>query len=153
AIVKLEVKVTDTADHSETITKTYPVSDQPIRVSVIPEGGRLVPSMENRIFVAAIYPDGSPAAKSGVKLWAGKEAKGDPLATVKTNDAGLAEFAVTPKAEQFRQANWGQRNVEMLGGKVQQVWGPQMVFDLAAEAKDAKGARATAKAEVNSEPL
>src|SRR5262249_47839252 len=40
ALVKLEIKVTDTADHSETITKTYSVSDQPIRVSLIPEGGR-----------------------------------------------------------------------------------------------------------------
>ncbi|HZT82435.1 MAG TPA: MG2 domain-containing protein, partial [Gemmataceae bacterium] len=152
ALVKLDVKVTDTADHSETITKTYPVSDQPIRVSVIPEGGRLVPDMENRVFVAAIYPDGSPA-KCDVKLWAGKEAKGKPLAEVTTNDAGLAEFAVTPKPEQFRQGNWGQRNVEMLGGQVQQAWGPQMLFDLAAEAKDAKGAKATAKAEVHSEPL
>src|SRR5262249_51888128 len=31
ALVKLEVKVTDTADHSETVTRTYPVSDQAIR--------------------------------------------------------------------------------------------------------------------------
>src|SRR5262249_21356057 len=62
AIVKLEVKITDTADHTETITKTYPVSSTPVRVSLIPEGGRVVPGLENRIFVAAIYPDGSPAA-------------------------------------------------------------------------------------------
>src|SRR5262249_1810678 len=32
AIVKVEAKITDTTDHSETITKTYPVSDKPIRV-------------------------------------------------------------------------------------------------------------------------
>src|SRR5205807_3153004 len=62
ALVKLDVKVTDTADHGETVTRTYNVSDQPIRVSLIPEGGRLVPGMENRVFAAAIYPDGSPAA-------------------------------------------------------------------------------------------
>src|SRR5262249_25845170 len=61
ALVKLEVKVTDLADHTETFTRTYPVSNQAIRVSLIPEGGRLVPGMENRVFAAALYPDGSPA--------------------------------------------------------------------------------------------
>src|SRR5581483_10532174 len=61
ALVRLEVKVTDTADHTEVINKTYPVSAQPIQVSLIPEGGRIVPGLENRIFAAAIYPDGSPA--------------------------------------------------------------------------------------------
>jgi hypothetical protein len=34
AFVRLEVKITDTADHSETIQKTYTVSDQPIRISL-----------------------------------------------------------------------------------------------------------------------
>src|SRR5262249_39675587 len=34
AIVQLEVKVTDTADHSETISRTYPVSDRSIQVSL-----------------------------------------------------------------------------------------------------------------------
>src|SRR5262249_8871799 len=68
ALVRLEVKVTDTADHSETFTRTYPVSDQPIKVSLIPEAGRLVPGVENRVFAAAIYPDGSPA-RCEVKVW------------------------------------------------------------------------------------
>src|SRR5262249_39190951 len=142
ALVKLDVKVTDTADHSEQLTRTYNVSDQPIRVSLIPEGGRLVPGMENRVFAAAIYPDGSPAP-CDVKLWLGKEAKGDPLAKVKTNEAGLAEFRFTPQAAQFRgEGNNEQRNVEMLGGQVIQVWAPKMVLDVQAEARDAKGSQA-----------
>src|SRR5262249_52732967 len=141
AIVKLEVKITDSADHPETVVKSYPVSDQPIRLSLIPEGGKLVPGMKNRVFVAAIYPDGSPAECS-VKLWTGQGAgqapgiggpgfpgggpvpgppvgirrpgpaiqpgaaqppgaqpkpqpKGEPVATLKTNKAGLAEFQFT----------------------------------------------------------
>src|SRR5438552_4659990 len=61
AFVRLEVQVTDTADHSETISKQYTVSDQPIRVSLIPENNRIVPNLENRIFAAATYPDGTPA--------------------------------------------------------------------------------------------
>src|SRR5260370_41379101 len=60
--------------------------------------------------------------------------KGEPLAMLKTNAAGLAEFKITPKADQLRTANWGQQDIEMLGGK-QQRWGPQILFDLHAVAK------------------
>lgn len=196
-IVKVEVKLTDTADHTETITRTYPVSDQPVRVTLIPEGGRLTPNVENRVFAAALYPDGSPA-KCEVKLWdrdAGKEKpaaeapgkpaqplapafpgrirggpvavapqgqaeaplpaweKAKPLATVQTNDAGLAEFRFTPKAELFRPGQWANRNIEILGGQTRQQWGPKAVYDLMAEAKDGKGANATVTAALTSEPL
>src|SRR5579884_115724 len=153
ALVKVEAKVTDTADHSETITRTYPVSAQPIQVSLIAEGGRLIPDLENRIFAAAVYPDGSPAAKCAVKVWQGQASKGKPLADVKTNEAGLAEFTVTPKAGQFRQGAWSQRNIEMLGGQQTQAWGPQQLFDLTAEARDTKGDTAKTTASLASEPF
>jgi 5-hydroxyisourate hydrolase-like protein (transthyretin family) len=109
ALVKLEAKVTDTADHTETITKTYPVSAQAIQVSLIAEGGRLVPDMENRIFTAAVYPDGSPAAKCNIKIWrAGlrerpEAANSKPLAEVKTNEAGLAESQPATTTEERNQ--------------------------------------------------
>jgi hypothetical protein len=148
ALVKLEIKITDTADHSETITKTYAVSEQPIRVSLIPEGGRLLPGTENRIFAAAIYPDGSPAA-CVVALWTGKEGKGEPLTTVRTNEAGLAEFKFTPMADQFRYAGNEQQVAEMLGAMNQPIWGPRYVYDLVAQARDAKGSTARAAVEVN----
>lgn len=151
AIVRLEVKLTDTADHTETISKTYPVANQPIQISLIPEGGRLVPGVENKVFAAAVYPDGAPASCS-VSLWLGREAKGKPYALVKTNEAGLAEFRVTPKAEQLRQGQWGQQNVEMLGG-TQPSWRPQILFDLFAAADDGQGHRARANAEVHCDPL
>jgi 5-hydroxyisourate hydrolase-like protein (transthyretin family) len=153
ALVKLEAKVTDSADHSETITRTYPVSAQPIQVSLIAEGGRLIPDMENRIFAAAVYPDGSPAAKCAVKVWQGQAAKGKPLAEIKTNEAGLAEFIVMPKAGQFRQGPWGQRNIEMLGGQQTQAWGPQQMFDLTTEVRDDKGEMTTLVLALNSEPF
>ncbi len=151
ALVKLEVKVTDTADHTETITRTYAVSDQAIRVSLIPEGGRLVAGMENRAFAAALYPDGSPA-KCLVRLWSGREVKGEPLAALQTNDAGLAEFTFTPRPEQFRQLDWQMQPVEMLGGQVPQVWGPHFVADLTAETKDDKGTVARTTLAVNRDP-
>ena len=153
ALVKLEAKVTDTADHTETIVKTYPVSAQAIQVSLIAEGGRLIPDMENRLFAAAVYPDGSPAAKCAIKIWQGQAAKGKPLAEVQTNEAGLAEFTVTPKAGQFRQGGWSQRTIEMLGGQLIQAGGPQQLFDLRAEARDAKGETASTSVQLNSEPF
>src|SRR5262249_7206040 len=125
---------------------------QAIRVSIIPESGRLVPGLENRLFVAAIYPDGHPAPCT-VKLWTGREGKGDPLATGKTNAAGLAEFRLTPKPEQFRAAHWEQKNIEMLGGQARPVWGQKHLLDLTAEAKDARGNTARAVTEVASDPL
>ena len=153
ALVKLEVKLTDSADHSETVTKTYPVSDQAIRVSLIPEAGRLTPGMENRIFAAAIYPDGSPA-KCDVQIWMGKKpANGAPLASLKTNDAGLAEFKLTPKPEQFHSGEWKERQIEMLGGQTFPVGGQQLLFDLTAQAKDVRGAQATATVALNADPL
>jgi 5-hydroxyisourate hydrolase-like protein (transthyretin family) len=153
ALVKLEAKVTDTADHSETITRTYPVSAQPIQVSLIAEGGRLIPDMENRIFAAVVYPDGSPASKCTVKVWQGQAAKGKPLADIKTNEAGLAEFTITPRAGQFRQGPMGQRNIEMLGGQQTQAWSPQQLFDLTTEARDDKGDSTTLVLSLNSEPF
>jgi hypothetical protein len=152
ALVKLEVKVTDTADHAETINRTYPVSDQSIRVSLIPEGGRLVPGMENRVYAAAIYPDGNPAVCT-IDFWMGREAKGEALTRVKTNASGLAEFTIKPKAEQFRAANWEVQNVEMLGGTTVQSWGQKQLLDMTLKARDAKGDVTQTVAELNSLPF
>jgi 5-hydroxyisourate hydrolase-like protein (transthyretin family) len=151
ALLKLDVKVTDTADHTEAVVKNYTVSDQPIQINLIPEGGRLVPGLDNRVFAAAVYPDGSPAACE-VKLWVGKEAKGKPLASVQTNDAGLAEFHLTPKADQLRPGDPEQRTIEMLGGN-QVVGGQQILMDVVATAKDRQGSVARAAVQLNAHPM
>ncbi len=151
AVVRLEAKVTDTAEHTETVSRMVPVSDRPIRVSLLPEAGRLVPGIENTVFVAALYPDGSPAA-CNVDVWLGQKAEGKTLAKLKTNEAGLAEFKLTPRPEQFRAGGWGQQNVEMLGG-TQQRWMPSNLFDLTAQASDRKGNKAVSVAHLSSEPL
>jgi hypothetical protein len=152
ALLRLEVQITDTADHTETVNRSYPVSDQSIRVSLIPEGGRLVPDMENRIYAAALYPDGNPAA-CALSLWLGRQAKGKPLATLKTNAAGLAEFTIKPKANQFRRGQWEMQTIEMLGGNAPQIWDQKLLLDLVAQAKDQSGNVAQTVAEVNSQPL
>ena len=83
-------------------------------------------------------------------MWLGQEAKDKPFATLKTNDAGLAEFKLTPKAEQFRPGEWGQQQRRDARRPARRrSWGQQNLFDLTAEAKDAKGntAKTTADAE------
>ncbi|MFO0877150.1 MAG: alpha-2-macroglobulin family protein [Gemmataceae bacterium] len=137
AIVKLEARITDAASHTETLTKTYPVSDRPIQLTFLPEGGRIIPSVENRIHVAALYPDGSPAT-CGVEVYFGAAPAGKPMATLRTGANGLAEFRFTPKADQITANEWGQRNVEMLGG-MQQQWGPTNYLQVAATARDDRG--------------
>src|SRR5262249_10187043 len=150
-----------------------------IRVSLIPEGGRVVPGLENRIFVAAIYPDGSPAScdvklrlrpakneplemprrdtkdKVDLAMLVGlvsttvitgdnadkpdKKPADEPIAKVRTNEAGLAEFTVTPKPEQFSKADWSQQNIEMLGGQQRPWWGQKSYLDIEVEVTDKKG--------------
>lgn len=149
-LVKLDVEVKDTADQKQSIVKNFTVSEQPIQISLIPEGGKLVPEMENRIFAAAVYPDGTPA-EANVKLWLGKEAKGNALATVKTSPSGLAEFKFTPKKGDLRQGNFGQQKMEFLGGQ-QIAWLPEIVVDLYAEARDGKGNVAKVANTVNTQP-
>jgi hypothetical protein len=113
ARIRLEARLTDTAGHTESASLTRPVSDQPIQVSFIPENGRVVPDMENRIFVAALYPDGKPA-KCSLGVWLGNSRKDKPFATLTTNESGLAELRLTPKSSQFRSG--GARNaVEFIG--------------------------------------
>jgi uncharacterized protein YfaS (alpha-2-macroglobulin family) len=152
ALVRLEVKITDGAGHSETVSRTLPVSDRAIQVNLIPEGGRLIPGLENRVFVAAISPDGTPIV-CDVDVWLGAAGEGKPTASVKTGTNGLAEFRFTPKAEQFRAGPNEQHNIEMLGGQTVQAWAPKGLLDVVCRAKDARGDSAEAKVMLSSEPF
>lgn len=61
-LVKLEIEVTDTADHAEKKTVTTTVSEGALVLHAFPEGGRIMPGLPNGFFVVAAYPDGTPAA-------------------------------------------------------------------------------------------
>ena len=89
-----------------------------------------MPGLENRVFAAAIYPDGSPAAVRRQVLGRQGEPRASRWPRVKTNEAGLAEFQVTPKAEQFRPGEWAQQNIEMLGGRPGLAVASRSCFDL-----------------------
>jgi hypothetical protein len=141
AEVLLEVKATDLTGRSETVRRALPVSDQPIRVSLIPDGGRLVPELENRVHVAAIYPDGRPAA-CAVIIRQGKAPQAALLTSVQTSALGLTTFRFTPKKTDFCVGPRQKHVREMLGNrhKVEQV--PGLLFDLVVEARDARGVAA-----------
>ncbi len=61
ARVLIEATVKDSAGHSETRGQPITVSDSPLLITAIPEGGTLVPGLENEVFILTSYPDGTPA--------------------------------------------------------------------------------------------
>ena len=62
ARVLIEATVKDSAGHAETRGEPITVSQIPLVLTAIPEGGTLVPNLENQVFLLASYPDGTPAA-------------------------------------------------------------------------------------------
>ena len=91
ARVLIEATVKDSASHAETRGEPITVSDSPILLTAIPEGGTLVPHLENQVFVLASYPDGSPA-KSDLRVRAG----GSVDQATSTDDGGVAIVHVRP---------------------------------------------------------
>jgi hypothetical protein len=61
AQVLVEATVKDSAGHSESRGAPITVSEQPILITAVPEGGTLIPGLENQVFIVTSYPDGQPA--------------------------------------------------------------------------------------------
>ncbi len=59
-----EATVQDSAGHSETRGETITVSQTPLLIMAVPEGGTLIPHLENQVFLLSSYPDGTPASAS-----------------------------------------------------------------------------------------
>src|SRR5258708_4460260 len=73
------------AGHAETRGEPITVSDSPLLITAVPEGGTLIPSLENQVFILTSYPDGSPA---NTELTV--RAAGNPDQHVVTDDSGVA---------------------------------------------------------------
>ena len=136
--VRLEVTVTEGAGHSETVSRSFPVSNQAMRLIVVPEGGRLVPELDNRVYVAAVYPGGSPAPCKLV-VRRGRKPGGQLIAAMETNALGLAEFHFSPFASHFRNGPLEKPDRKILGGEDPPVMLPKRTYDLMLEARDSKG--------------
>ena len=98
ARVFLDVQVRDTAGQEERRTFSRVVTDQPLKVAVIPENGRLVNGMANRVWLYASSADGAPLPGVAVTAARGDKPGRDALNAV-TNDLGVAMIEVVPTAD------------------------------------------------------
>jgi len=85
ARVLIEATVKDSAGHAETRGEPVTVSDSPLILTAIPEGGKLIPNLENQVFLLASYADGKPAT-ADVRV----RAAGNPDQSVTTDAGGVA---------------------------------------------------------------
>ncbi len=85
AALLLEATVKDAAGHAETHGQPITVSDSPLTITAVPEGGTMVPHLENQVFIVIASPDGTPAVAT-VKV----HADGNPDQTVATDESGVA---------------------------------------------------------------
>src|SRR5262249_5121403 len=93
ARVLIEATVKDSAGHSETRGEPITVSQSPLLVNAIPEGGTLIPNLENQVFILTSSADGKPATAS-VKVRG--EGNSDQAAT--SDEGGVAVIRLRPGA-------------------------------------------------------
>src|SRR5262249_9486073 len=62
ARVLIEATVKDSAGHAETRGQPITVAESPLLITAVPEGGTLVPNLQNEVFILTSYPDGTPAS-------------------------------------------------------------------------------------------
>jgi hypothetical protein len=87
----IEATVKDSAAHSETRGEPITISRAPLLVAAIPEGGTLIPHLDNQIFLLSSYPDGTPAKTSlTVHLPGGHEQRAS------TDSSGVALVHLNP---------------------------------------------------------
>ncbi len=89
----IEATVKDAADHAETRGEPITVSEAPLLITAVPEGGTLIPHIENEVFLLSAYADGSPAKTAlTVHRPDGHEER------LSTDDAGVAVLKMNPGA-------------------------------------------------------
>jgi hypothetical protein len=152
ALLKLDISVKDTADHFEKATRTYSVSNNPMNVSLMPESGRLVPGVENTVYVVAAYPDGSPAQADVTVSVQGKKPEPVFKGSLKTNETGFASFSFTPSGDDLQPGQWVNR-LGIFGSD--NGYGPQqyqeMQMPVTVTAVDKQGWKAETKAVLKAE--
>src|SRR6202035_4582437 len=90
ARVLVEATVKDSAGHSETRGEPITVSEAPLLITAVPEGGTLIPNLENKVFILTSYPDGKPAAGAVLHV------AGTIGQQATTDQGGVAEMSLTP---------------------------------------------------------
>jgi uncharacterized protein YfaS (alpha-2-macroglobulin family) len=93
ARVLIEATVMDSAGHAETRGEPITVSASPLLITAVPEGGTLVPNLENQVFILTSYPDGTPA-KADVTV----RAAGNEVQHATTDEGGIAMVTLKPRS-------------------------------------------------------
>ena len=104
APVVVEATVKDSTEHAEMRGEPVTVSESPLLITAIPEGGTLVPDLDNEIFILTSYPDGTPA-RTTLKVHLPSNLERIPLIGEKpmhaqqleTDDVGVAVFHFRPE--------------------------------------------------------
>ena len=94
ARVLIEATVKDSAGHAETRGEPITVSESPLIVTAVPEGGALIPNLENQLFILTSYPDGKPAVAQ-LKI----HAAGSAERSATTDSGGVAVVRLSAGAE------------------------------------------------------
>ncbi len=97
ARVLVEATVKDSAGHAETRGEPIVVSEAPLLITAVPEGGTLIPNLENQVFILTSYPDGKPARADVIV-----HAAGNPDQGLSTDAGGIAVVRVRAGAETGR---------------------------------------------------
>jgi A-macroglobulin TED domain/Alpha-2-macroglobulin family/Carboxypeptidase regulatory-like domain/MG2 domain/A-macroglobulin receptor binding domain/Alpha-2-macroglobulin bait region domain len=87
----VEAKVTDSADHAETRGEPITISESSMLLTAVPEGGSLVPNIENQVYLLASYPDGTPATAALTVAVSGARDQ-----QVTTDSSGVAVIRLNP---------------------------------------------------------
>jgi len=90
ARVLIEATVKDSVGHSEARGEPITVSESPLIVTAVPEGGSLIPNLENQVFILTSYPDGTPA-RADVSV----HVAGESDQMVATDEGGAAVIRLT----------------------------------------------------------
>jgi hypothetical protein len=88
----VEATVTDSASHAETRGEPITVSESSMLITAVPEGGALVPHIENQVFLLTSYPDGTPAAATAVTV----QIPNADDQKVTTDSSGVAVIRLNP---------------------------------------------------------
>ena len=57
----VEASVKDSAAHTEIRGELITISESSLLITAVPEGGVLIPHLDNQVFILSAYPDGTPA--------------------------------------------------------------------------------------------
>jgi hypothetical protein len=93
ARITFETTVKDRAEHEQTDTSSVVVSRDPINLLVMPESGRLVPGVENLLWIAAARPDGTPVPGTVTLELA------DGTTSKETDELGIATLRYVPRPD------------------------------------------------------